>query len=93
MVLDNWLTLVICDRLVMMWLYCSFVVSVIIVRVIVFFSGWDVLIFDIFDWVVLNPMFFSNCRLLYGMRIPLTSILLLIDVSMVHHRYIGLYFM
>ena len=73
MVLDNWLALVICDSLVMIWLDCSFVVSVIIASVIVILSSRD----------MLGPVLLSNHRftisLLYMSWIPLTFILLLID--------------
>ena len=73
MVLDNWLALVICDSLVMIWLDCSFVISVIIASVIVILSSRD----------MLGPVLLSNHRftisLLYMSWIPLTFILLLID--------------
>ena len=79
MVLDNWLTLVICDRLVMMWLYCSFVVSVIIVKIKVILSCRD----------VLDPLLISDRRyavfVLYMMWLPFTSILLRFRISVLHH--------
>ena len=79
MVLDNWLTLVICDRLVMMWLNCSFVVSVIIVKIKVIFSSRD----------ILYPLLISDRRyavfVLYMMWLPITFILLRFRISMLHH--------
>ena len=78
MVLDNWLTLMICDRFIPMWLNYSFVVSIIIASVIVILSSWG----------VLDPVLLSDRRfavLVPMMRIPLTSILLLLRVSMFHH--------
>jgi len=73
MVLDNWLTLVICDSLVMMWLDYSFMISVIIASVIVILSRRD----------MLGPVLLSNHRftisLFYMSWIPLTFILLLIN--------------
>ena len=87
MVLDNWLTLVICDRLVMMWLNCSFVVSVIIASVIVILSCRG----------VLDPLLISDRRyavfVLYMMWLPITSILLRFCVSMLHYRRLHLHIM
>ena len=87
MVLDNWLTLVICDRLVMMWLNCSFVVSVIIVKIKVIISRRD----------VLDPLLVSDRRyavfVLYMLRLPITSILFRFSVSMLHHGGLHLHIM
>ena len=87
-VLDNWLTLVICDRLVMMWLNYSFVVPVIIASVKVILSSWS----------MLDPVLVSDRRyaisVLYMMRIQLTFILLLpIHVSVLHHSGLKLHIM
>ena len=87
-VLDNWLTLVICDRLVMMWLNFSFVVPVIIASVKVILSSW----------CMLDPVLVSDRRyaisVLNMMRIQLTFILLLpILVSVLHHSGLKLYIM
>ena len=85
MVLDSWLTLVVSDSLITLWFDYSFVVSIIIARIIVVVLNWDML-----DPVLLTDCRFTVIVLLYVMWIPLTSILLLIrrvliDVSVFHH--------